>query len=375
MTSQTQEQRLLPDVLAAGQGDVQAFSRLMQQSQRTVSSIALAIVKDLDASEDITQQVFIYAWKQLHSLNNPASFLPWLRQITRYRAFHYLRDNRVQSTERGEEAEALLESFCSGIEPEQDLAREQQNQLIGSLIEQLPDESREIVLLFYREEQNSQQVAQLLGLTEANVRKKLQRVRELLKAQWLRRGGELLCSTAPGLGLTTAVCAVLSSVAPPAAAATVSGLAASQSGWAKWLLLFSGAMLGAFVAVIGVIIGMQQPIKNADSPVLRQQLRKLRNQTVAWVLLSGLALTAAYELTSGAVAPLLCFTVFLAGLSRQQYRMWQLIAPGLEQKALFSAAGRRSVLWQKLGCLFGLVVGYGGGLFGMVYGLIQSGRL
>ncbi|WP_337841176.1 sigma-70 family RNA polymerase sigma factor [Rheinheimera sp.] len=374
MTTLPLEQRLLPDVLAATAGDMQAFSRLMQQSQRTVSSIALAIVKDLDASEDITQQVFIYAWKQLRSLKNPASFLPWLRQITRYRAFHYLRDHRVQSTERGEEAEALLESFCAGVQLEQDLAREQQNALIASLIAQLPDESREIVLLFYREEQNSQQVAQLLGLTETNVRKKLQRVRELLKAQWLRRGGEVLCSTAPGLGLTTAVGAMLSSVAPPAAAATMSGLTVSQSGWGKWLFLLSGAMLGALVAVVGVILGMQQPIKNAGSEALRQQLRQLRNQTVAWVLLMGLALTAAYELTSGALAPLLSFILFLSGLGLQQYRMWTLIAPGLREKALFSAAGKRSLYWQKLGCSLGLVLGYGTGLLGMVYGLMQSGR-
>ena len=54
------EQQLIPDVTAAQVGDTGAFERLVACCQRSVCSIALAIVKDLDASEDITQQVFIY---------------------------------------------------------------------------------------------------------------------------------------------------------------------------------------------------------------------------------------------------------------------------------------------------------------------------
>lgn len=88
------EQQLQPDVTAAIAGDMQAFSRLVQRCQNGISSIALAIVKDLDASEEVCQQVFIAAWQQLNSLQNPTSFLPWLRQITRYRAYSYLREQR-----------------------------------------------------------------------------------------------------------------------------------------------------------------------------------------------------------------------------------------------------------------------------------------
>ena len=69
----------------------------------------------------------------------------------------------------------------------------------AALIDGLPEDSREIVLLYYREEQSSQQVAELLGLSDANVRKKLSRVRELLKDQLLSRYGNLLLSTAPAM--------------------------------------------------------------------------------------------------------------------------------------------------------------------------------
>ena len=70
------EQRLLPDVLAATAGDRSAFERLIASCRHTVTGIALAIVKDLDASEEVAQEVFIYIWQQLGTLREPASFYP-----------------------------------------------------------------------------------------------------------------------------------------------------------------------------------------------------------------------------------------------------------------------------------------------------------
>lgn len=47
------------DVIAAQSGDIKAFERLINASKNTVSAIALGIVKDMDASEDVAQKVFI----------------------------------------------------------------------------------------------------------------------------------------------------------------------------------------------------------------------------------------------------------------------------------------------------------------------------
>lgn len=368
------EQQLIPDVTAAKQGDTGAFERLVARCQRSVSSIALAIVKDLDASEDIAQQVFIHIWQQLNTLQNPASFLPWVRQITRYRAFNYLRDNKVNITQRGDDAEQAMAEFASEVELDHDLAKKQQNFIMADFISQLPADSREIVLLFYREEQNSQQVAELLGLTESNVRKKLQRVRELLKDQILARYGKLILNTAPGLGLTTAICSALTFASPPVAAASASAFAANSSGLAKISWLFGGAMLGAFGGVLGVILGMKHPLKQAVTPQERQQLLKYRNISIGWVLFSGILLAMAYQFTAGAIAPLLAFSLFMAGLSYLQYVIWQTIKPRLQQKMLHDSqtkiAYKRNLFW----CWFGMAGGSIAGFGGLIAGLISSGR-
>lgn len=362
------EQQLIPDVQAAQGGDVSAFGRLISRTQRSVSSIALAIVKDLDASEDITQQVFIHIWQQLNTLQNPASFLPWVRQITRYRAFNYLRDNKVALQVTGDDADTLLDTFSSGAELSDDLARAQQNQIMADFISQLSEDSREIVLLFYREEQNSQQVAALLGLSESNVRKKLQRVREQLKTQLLVKYGKLILTTAPGLGLTTAICSALSAVSPPVAAATAVSSASTGSGLAKFATLVGGAMLGALVAVVAVVGGMHQPIKRATDQDVKQRLIKLRNKAVLWVISCGLLLTASYELTSGAWAPILAFTVFISGLALINLQVWRTLSPQLKMQ------GKRRYYTNLFWCLFGTVAGYGGGFAGVIIGLMNSGR-
>ena len=56
------------DIILAQQGDQQAYERIICRSQNLVSTIALAIVKDVDDSEEIAQQVFVSVWQNLKQL-------------------------------------------------------------------------------------------------------------------------------------------------------------------------------------------------------------------------------------------------------------------------------------------------------------------
>ena len=76
---------------AAVRGDREAFARVVEGTRGLVSSIALAIVRDAELSRDISQDVFLAAWRDLRRLRDLGSFLPWLRQMTRHRAYHVLR--------------------------------------------------------------------------------------------------------------------------------------------------------------------------------------------------------------------------------------------------------------------------------------------
>ncbi|MFT6206477.1 MAG: DNA-directed RNA polymerase specialized sigma24 family protein, partial [Colwellia sp.] len=104
----TDEQQLLPDIALAKSGDQLAFTRLIEQLTNTVGAIALAITKDLDSSEDVSQKVFIKVWREINQLKENISFLPWVRQITRYTALNHIRDEKVNRNVKGDETDIFL---------------------------------------------------------------------------------------------------------------------------------------------------------------------------------------------------------------------------------------------------------------------------
>ena len=362
------------DVCAAQHGDEQAFNRLVAASRNTIASIALAITRDRDVSEEITQQVFISCWQKLDTLKNSASFLPWVRQSARYAAYNYLRDNRLADRVGGDEADALFAAYCDGeLPPETSLSRTQTNQLLNHVVDELPEESREIVLLYYREEQSASQVAELLSVSPELVRQRLSRARKVLKANLLERYGQLILTTAPTLTITSILLAGASVSAPAQASG---GAFIAKSGSAGILkVLFSGAFFAALLGALSVFWSTRLPLKHMTIESQKARLKQLRKITVIWVLATGVLLAAAYELTTGWVMPVLAYTLFAGGLSVQVKKMQRVIMYDLFDSKTLSTTLQRQAFWQKcwgnIGLYGALIVGFAS----MIAGLIGSGRL
>ena len=94
-------------------------------------------------SRDVAQDVFLAAWRDLRKLRNPASFLPWLRQLARNRAHHVLRS---RARARRHEADAVADDYLQAInDPRpnataQLVAREEADALAAAL-DALPDDT------------------------------------------------------------------------------------------------------------------------------------------------------------------------------------------------------------------------------------------
>ncbi|TWX56247.1 RNA polymerase sigma factor [Colwellia hornerae] len=369
------EQQLLPDVVLAKTGDQLAFARLIEQLTTTVAAISLAITKDLDSSEDVSQKVFIKVWREIKQLKENISFLPWVRQVTRYTALNHLRDEKVTRNIKGDQSDLLLATLVDpSHSADVSLLREEQNILIQTLLAELPDESREIVLLYYREQQSSQSVALLLGLNEATVRKRLSRVRALIKEQVLARYGNIILSTSP-LGLTALVLSGLSVSSPVAAAVVTKSIVSSQSHWfAKILFTLGGAMLGAVLGMVASYIGMSKVIEKSVDEKQKQQLVILRNKTACYLLLSGILLTLSYELTFGWLMPLLCFIALFFVIYRSTQQVNKLLYLDIDSAVLIDQPLIQQNKKDKFWCQFGLISGFLGGGSGLVLGLYNSGR-
>jgi RNA polymerase sigma factor (sigma-70 family) len=242
---------LQSDVALAASGDRQAFARVVSATSRMVTAVTLVETGDSEASRDAAQEAYLHAWRDLPTLRNPGSFLPWLRELARRRA----REGRAQSRRlvtgaSGEEA------LAAAIEGSPDaasrlLAAEERHALTSAL-DALPDEARETVVLYYREGRSASQVASLLGLSEEAVWQRLSRARSQLREDLLARAADLFERTAPGAGFTAAVLTALGTAAPVAAgAATAVGLGTKVVGGGLGVgaLIFGGSGAAAMFAM------------------------------------------------------------------------------------------------------------------------------
>ncbi len=252
-------------------GDASGFARLVDDHRSMVCSIALSIVRDVSASEDVAQEVFLAAWQQLASLRNPASLVPWLRQITRNRATDRLRARATEALVTEPAADADLEAAALA---------EERDRILASVLDALPEDSREVVLLFYREGRSVRQVSRLLDLSEPAVKQRLSRARNRIRRDVAERFADIVRDTAPTAAFTIAVCAALTVGAPSIAAASVLSKAAGSSA-AKGLL--GSALLGPLLGVAGVVAGTHRALQGDRSDEERRALR--RTGWVAAVLL------------------------------------------------------------------------------------------
>lgn len=359
------------DVTRAAGGDRDAYARLVDRTRTTVASIALAVVRDVFASEDVAQDVYLAAWQELPRLRNPASFLPWLRQLTRNRAHDAVRRGlRRPVRPKAEPPDAALAAVA---DPRPDagaaLVAAEERAALQAALDELPDDAREVLTLFYREGRSVAQVAALLGLGEAAVKKRLQRARDSVREATLARLGDTLARTAPGAAFTAVVMGALAAGAPGTAAAAVLQLGAlgGKSGAKLWLgklaFLLGGAAVGGLSGLIGVIVGVRRIMRRARDPEERAALRRMAWVNGTGTMLCALGLPASDRLLPG-VGPALVFSSLVALIACNQL-VWlpRIVArrEALERAEDPDALRRQRRQWRNsvLGLVFGVVAGGG----------------
>jgi RNA polymerase sigma factor (sigma-70 family) len=365
---------------AAALGDRDAYGRIVAACQNTVTAIALAVTRDVPASEDIAQEAFLSAWQHLRRLRNPASFLPWLRQITRNLARDHLRANRRGPLD-GETAElAIALAADPAPTPVQRIIADERERAAAELISALPEDSRESLLLYYREGQSSQQVAALLGLSDAAVRKRLSRARRELREDLLKRFGEFARSSAPGAAFTAVVATALTVASPPAAAFGIFSASAAIGAktLGKILLGAAGSIGIALVAVFaGLYLGLRRQLRNS---IDEQERRGLIHSAVVNALASigfVFALLVIARTTTGWLPAVLATLAFMAVIFHQSLVVQPRVlsrrhALEAARNPARAARERRS---ERIKSWIGVLIGTAGGCGGLIAGLIASGRL
>ncbi len=156
-------------IRAATRGDRHAFGELYVRYARMVHGILLARVPPHDA-EDLVQDVFVSAMRQLPELRSAAAFRGWLAAIARNRAMDYFRDAR-HTAPLDETVQRRYAVHPTG----QDAF-----EVLG-LIRGLPEAYRETLILRLVEGMTGPEIARQTGLTPESVRVNLCRGMKLLR--------------------------------------------------------------------------------------------------------------------------------------------------------------------------------------------------
>lgn len=261
-------------------GSRDAFRQIVERYQTLICSLAYSATGNVSQSEDMAQETFLAAWKQLRALREPDKLRAWLCGIVRNRTQKSLQRERREPVHQAAPLEDAHESPAQEALPsEQTISREEEAILWRSL-EKIPELYREPLILFYREHQSIEQVAESLELSEDAVKQRLSRGRKLLQEEVQAFVESALRRTAPGQGFSGAVLAVLPLAAGPAATAGVGagakGTAAAKSG-------FLAAWLAPFVGPLSALAAQWLAIR-ASTTDRELRAKRTRQLVVTWIL-------------------------------------------------------------------------------------------
>ena len=249
---------------ASIKGSSDDFERLVTKYQSLVCAITYSATGDIEKSEELAQETFVRAWKNLTQLRDQTRFKFWLCSIAKSTIKNHFRHRKSDIIHKAGQITDANSISSSAPDPAQNLIAKEQQAVVDQALQALPESYRQPLILFYRKEQSTTQVADLLDLTEDNVRTRLSRGRKMLKQQVTKMIENSLSSTAPGKAFTVAVMASVAGIAikgTVAAAAVGATVAASNTAagaavtTGSVLLASAAAKVAAAIVIVAIAVG------------------------------------------------------------------------------------------------------------------------
>jgi RNA polymerase sigma-70 factor, ECF subfamily len=176
-------------VSAARDGDRPAFGLLYHRYSRMVHGILLGRVPPREV-DDLAQEVFLLALRQLHSLRDISRFGAWLATITRNRANDYYR----RSHRAEQPMEPAVEEHAQGRS--NDHVVDQEAAMTLAVLRTLPETYREPLTLRLVEGMTGPEIATRMGLTHGSVRVNLHRGMQMLREKLAEKAASVMVRNA-----------------------------------------------------------------------------------------------------------------------------------------------------------------------------------
>ena len=167
-------------------GDEAAFSALVRKYQKSVHALAWRKVGDFHIAEEIAQDAFLQAYKNLATLRNPSQFAGWLYVIANNLCKRWHQSNKpaMQSLEATSVAEVGRSSYKRYVSEQREAeAVEHRYEIVKELLEKLPESERTVVTLHYLGEMTVKEIGNFLGVSVNTIKSRIRRARARLQAE------------------------------------------------------------------------------------------------------------------------------------------------------------------------------------------------
>ena len=178
MSTGPNDNELISKVLS---GDQQAYAGLVNRYQNYVFTLALRFTKNREDAEEVSQDIFIKAYRALADFRGASKFSTWLYTIVNTSCITFLRKKRLEvHSLDNEKVFELADNQDSGMRAN---LVEQKSRLamVNNAIKMLSTDDAEVITLFYKGEQTLEEIAQILGIEANTVKVRLHRARTRLK--------------------------------------------------------------------------------------------------------------------------------------------------------------------------------------------------
>jgi RNA polymerase sigma-70 factor (ECF subfamily) len=161
-------------------GDERSFNLLVERHRERIYLLIWRMVRNREDALDLSQEVFVKAYRKLKSFRHESNFYTWLYRIAVNLALNFAKREKFRSFLSLSD---LSRELVSGSSPSEEIERNELSSRIDQAVMALPEKQRMVFILRHYEEMSVKEVADLLGKSEGTIKANyFQAVRKLRRS-------------------------------------------------------------------------------------------------------------------------------------------------------------------------------------------------
>ena len=173
-------------VKKAARGDASAFESLVMHYQGQIYRLCFRMTGNSEDAQDMTQEAFLKAWKNLSTFQFDSAFSTWLYRLASNCCLDLLRSMKRKPTvsltaETEDEDGEIIDVADDAPSPEEEAIVSQERDDLRKALALLDDEQRQILILRVVNDLSYTEIAEVLNIKEGTVKSRLSRARDNLR--------------------------------------------------------------------------------------------------------------------------------------------------------------------------------------------------